>query len=88
MPSRDGKGGGEGAGRSSPSSRRRAAPEKLYLRAARGRRRLQRLPEQAGPRPAVNEKLDEVFDFHGVPVVVDKRSLMYLTMSWSISTTT
>ena len=28
--------------------------------------------------PAVNEKLDEVFDFHGVPVVVDKRSLMYL----------
>ena len=27
---------------------------------------------------AVNDKLDEVFDFHGVPVVVDKRSLMYL----------
>src|ERR1700757_2689868 len=29
--------------------------------------------------PAVNEKLDEVFEFHGVPVVVDKRSLMYLS---------
>jgi iron-sulfur cluster insertion protein len=29
-------------------------------------------------RPAVNPKLDEVFEFHGVPVVVDKRSLMYL----------
>jgi iron-sulfur cluster assembly protein len=29
--------------------------------------------------PTVNEKLDEVFEFHGVPVVVDKRSLMYLT---------
>ena len=28
--------------------------------------------------PVVNEKLDEVFEFHGVPVVVDKRSLMYL----------
>ena len=26
----------------------------------------------------VNEKLDEVYDFHGIPVVVDKRSLMYL----------
>ena len=28
--------------------------------------------------PEVNEKLDEVFEFHGVPVVVDKRSHMYL----------
>jgi iron-sulfur cluster insertion protein len=28
--------------------------------------------------PQINEKLDEVFDFHGVPVVVDRRSLMYL----------
>jgi iron-sulfur cluster assembly protein len=28
--------------------------------------------------PTVSEKLDEVFDFHGIPVVVDKRSLMYL----------
>jgi|SRR5579883_3165807 len=28
--------------------------------------------------PQVNPKLDEVFEFHGVPVVVDKRSLMYL----------
>jgi iron-sulfur cluster assembly protein len=28
--------------------------------------------------PTVNDKLDEVFEFHGVPVVVDKRSLMYL----------
>jgi len=28
--------------------------------------------------PVVNEKLDEVFEFHGVPVVVDRRSLMYL----------
>src|SRR5258707_2953776 len=28
--------------------------------------------------PAVNEKLDDTFEIHGVPVVVDKRSLMYL----------
>src|SRR6202790_5185692 len=28
--------------------------------------------------PTVNDKLDEVLEFHGVPVVVDKRSLMYL----------
>jgi iron-sulfur cluster assembly accessory protein len=28
--------------------------------------------------PVINEKLDEVFEVHGVPVVVDKRSLMYL----------
>jgi len=28
--------------------------------------------------PVVNEKLDEVFEAHGVAVVVDKRSLMYL----------
>lgn len=27
---------------------------------------------------SVNEKLDEVFEYHGIPVVVDKRSLMYL----------
>ena len=29
--------------------------------------------------PTVTEKLDEVFEFHGVPVVIDKRSLMYLS---------
>jgi iron-sulfur cluster assembly protein len=28
--------------------------------------------------PQVNEGADEVFEFHGVPVVVDKRSLMYV----------
>src|SRR5947209_169558 len=28
--------------------------------------------------PVVNPKLDELFEFHGIPVVVDKRSLMYL----------
>ena len=28
--------------------------------------------------PEVKEKIDEVFEFHGVPVVVDKKSLLYL----------
>lgn len=28
--------------------------------------------------PTVNEKLDDTFEINGVPVVVDKRSLMYL----------
>jgi iron-sulfur cluster assembly protein len=28
--------------------------------------------------PIVNPKLDEVFDMHGVEVVIDKRSLLYL----------
>ena len=28
--------------------------------------------------PEVKEKIDEVFDFHGVQVVVDKKSLLYL----------
>jgi iron-sulfur cluster assembly protein len=29
--------------------------------------------------PTVNPKLDEVFEFHGVSVVIDKRSLLYLS---------
>jgi iron-sulfur cluster assembly protein len=28
--------------------------------------------------PEVNPKLDETFEMHGVPVVIDKRSLLYL----------
>src|SRR3954465_5259557 len=28
--------------------------------------------------PEVKEQVDEVFEFHGVPVVVDKKSLLYL----------
>jgi iron-sulfur cluster assembly accessory protein len=28
--------------------------------------------------PEVKEKFDEVFEMHGVPVVVDKKSLLYL----------
>ena len=28
--------------------------------------------------PSVNEKLDETFEINGVPVVIDKRSMLYL----------
>lgn len=28
--------------------------------------------------PVINDKLDELFEYHGVPTVVDKRSLLYL----------
>lgn len=28
--------------------------------------------------PVINEKLDETFDVNGVPVVIDKRSMLYL----------
>ncbi len=28
--------------------------------------------------PNINEKFDQQFDFHGVPVIVDKKSLLYL----------
>ena len=28
--------------------------------------------------PTINEKLDDVFDIEGVPVVIDKRSMLYL----------
>ncbi|MFO0878018.1 MAG: iron-sulfur cluster assembly accessory protein [Gemmataceae bacterium] len=29
--------------------------------------------------PEVKDKVDEIFEFHGVPVVIDKKSLIYLT---------
>jgi iron-sulfur cluster assembly protein len=29
--------------------------------------------------PEVKESVDEVFEYHGVPVVVDKKSLLYLS---------
>ena len=29
--------------------------------------------------PAVNDKLDDTFDIEGIPVVIDKRSMLYLT---------
>src|SRR5580692_4839862 len=55
-----------------------AAPEKLYLRVRVVGGGCSGFQNKLDLDPQVNEKLDEVYDFNGVPVVVDKRSLMYL----------
>jgi iron-sulfur cluster assembly protein len=53
-------------------------PEKIYLRMRVVGGGCSGFQHKLDLDPAVNEKLDDVFEFHGVPVVVDKRSLMYL----------
>ncbi len=59
-------------------------PEKIYLRlrvvggGCSGFQHKLDLDMDTPERPAVNAKLDEVFDVHGVSLVVDRRSLMYL----------
>ncbi|MFL5241763.1 MAG: HesB/IscA family protein [Gemmataceae bacterium] len=55
-----------------------AMPEKIYLRMRVVGGGCSGFQHKLDLDPLINEKLDEVFDFHGVPVVVDKRSLMYL----------
>ena len=55
-----------------------AVPEKVYLRLRVVGGGCSGFQHKLDLDPQINEKLDEVFDFHGVPVVVDKRSLMYL----------
>jgi iron-sulfur cluster assembly protein len=53
-------------------------PEKIYLRLRVVGGGCSGFQHKLDLDPVVNEKLDEVFEFHGVPVAVDKRSLMYL----------
>src|SRR5947199_9834417 len=53
-------------------------PEKVYLRLRVVGGGCSGFQHKLDLDPQVNEKLDEVFEFHGVPVVVDKRSLVYL----------
>ena len=53
-------------------------PEKVYLRLRVVGGGCSGFQHKLDLDPQVNEKLDEVFEFHGIPVVVDKRSLMYL----------
>jgi len=53
-------------------------PEKIYLRLRVVGGGCSGYQHKLDLDPAVNEKVDEVFDFHGVPVAVDKRSLIYL----------
>ncbi|GIW78647.1 MAG: heme biosynthesis protein HemY [Gemmatales bacterium] len=55
-----------------------AAPEKVYLRMRIVGGGCSGFQHKLDLDPQINEKLDEVFELHGVPVVVDKRSLMYL----------
>ena len=54
------------------------APEKIYLRMRVVGGGCSGFQHKLDLDPSVNEKLDQVLEFHGVPVVVDKRSLMYL----------
>jgi iron-sulfur cluster assembly protein len=53
-------------------------PEKLYLRMRVVGGGCSGFQHKLDLDPAINEKLDETFELHGVPVVIDKRSLMYL----------
>ena len=53
-------------------------PEKIYLRVRVVGGGCSGFQNKLDLDPVVSEKLDEVFEFHGVPVVVDKRSLLYL----------
>jgi iron-sulfur cluster insertion protein len=54
------------------------APEKVYLRLRVVGGGCSGFQNKLDLDPVINDKLDEVYDIHGVPVVVDKRSLMYL----------
>jgi iron-sulfur cluster assembly protein len=55
-----------------------SAPEKVYLRMRVVGGGCSGFQNKLDLDPVMNPKLDEVFEFHGVPVVVDKRSLLYL----------
>ena len=55
------------------------APEKVYLRMRVVGGGCSGFQHKLDLDPAFNPKLDDVFEMHGVPLVVDKRSLMYLS---------
>ena len=54
-------------------------PEKLYLRLRVVGGGCSGFQHKLDLDPQVNEKLDETFELNGVNVVIDKRSLLYLT---------
>jgi len=56
-----------------------SAPEKVYLRMRVVGGGCSGFQHKLDLDPEMNPKLDEVFELHGVPVIVDKRSLMYLS---------
>jgi len=53
-------------------------PEKIYLRLRVVGGGCSGFQNKLDLDMQINEKLDEVLEMHGVPVVIDKRSLMYL----------
>jgi iron-sulfur cluster assembly accessory protein len=55
------------------------APEKIYLRMRVVGGGCSGFQHKLDLDPDVKEKRDEVFELHGVPVVIDKKSLLYLT---------
>src|SRR6516164_6665452 len=57
------------------ASQAESAPEKVYLRLRVVGGGCSGFQNKLDLDPTFNEKLDEAFEFHGVPVVVDKRSL-------------
>lgn len=54
-------------------------PEKLHLRLRVVGGGCSGFQHKLDLDPAVNEKLDETFEIHGVSVVIDKRSLLYMS---------
>ena len=56
-----------------------SAPETIYLRMRVVGGGCSGFQHKLDLDPQHNEKLDETFEMYGVPVVVDKRSLMYLS---------
>ena len=55
-----------------------SSPEKIYLRMRVVGGGCSGFQHKLDLDPTVNEKLDETFEMNGVPVVIDKRSLLYL----------
>ena len=53
-------------------------PEKIYLRLRVVGGGCSGFQNKLDLDPVVNPKLDDTFELHGVPVVIDRRSLMYL----------
>jgi iron-sulfur cluster assembly protein len=53
-------------------------PEKIYLRVRVVGGGCSGFQHKLDLDPQVSEKLDDVYEFHGIPVVIDKRSIMYL----------
>ncbi len=56
-----------------------SAPEKIYLRVRVVGGGCSGFQHKLDLDPAMNPKLDDVFELHGVSVVIDKRSAMYLS---------